>query len=37
MGHALWLTAPGHVALMIVAVLEGLGVFTLMRMLKVDV
>jgi tight adherence protein B len=37
MGHALWFTAPGHVALMIVAVLEGLGVFTLMRMLKVDV
>jgi tight adherence protein B len=36
MGHALWFTAPGHVALMIVAILEALGVFFLMRMLKVD-
>ncbi len=37
MGTALFLTAPGHVALAIVAVLEALGVFTLMKMLKVDV
>lgn len=37
MGHALFFTPPGHVALMIVLVLESLGVFTLMRMLKVDV
>ncbi len=37
MGHALWFTWPGHVALAIVAVLEALGVFTLMRMLKLDV
>ncbi len=37
MGHALWFTAPGHVALLIVAVLEALGIFTLMKMLKVDV
>lgn len=37
MGHALWLTAPGHVALGIVAVLETLGIVTLMKMLKVDV
>ena len=37
MGHALLLTSPGHVALGIVFVLESLGVFTLMRMLKVDV
>lgn len=37
MGHALLFTAPGHVALGIVCVLEGLGVFFLMRMLKVDV
>ena len=37
MGHALLFTAPGHVALGIVFVLESLGVFTLMRMLKVDV
>lgn len=37
MGHALMLTAPGHVALGIVFVLESLGIFTLMRMLKVDV
>jgi tight adherence protein B len=36
MGHALWFTGPGHVALMIVAILEALGVFFLMRMLKVD-
>ena len=37
MGHALFFTFPGHIALGIVAVLEGLGVFTLMNMLKVDV
>lgn len=37
MGHALLLTTPGHIALGIVCVLESLGVFTLMRMLKVDV
>jgi tight adherence protein B len=37
MGHALWLTPPGHVALGIVAVLETLGIVTLMKMLKVDV
>lgn len=37
MGHALFLTAPGHIALIIVAVLEILGVVTLMKMLKVDV
>lgn len=37
MGHALWFTFPGHIALGIVAVLEALGVFFLMKMLKVDV
>jgi tight adherence protein B len=37
MGHALWLTMPGHVALGIVAILEALGAFFLMKMLKVDV
>ncbi|MFN2448183.1 MAG: type II secretion system F family protein [Candidatus Baltobacteraceae bacterium] len=37
MGHALFFTAPGHVALAIVCVLEGLGVFFLARMLKMDV
>jgi tight adherence protein B len=37
MGHALLFTTPGHMALGIVFVLESLGVFTLMRMLKVDV
>ena len=37
MGHALMFTVPGHIALFIVCILEGLGVFTLMRMLKVDV
>ena len=37
MGHALFFTGPGHVALGIVCVLEGLGVFFLMRMLKVEV
>jgi tight adherence protein B len=37
MGHALWLTPPGHVALGIVAALESCGTFWLFRMLKVDV
>jgi Flp pilus assembly protein TadB len=37
MGGALFFTAPGHVALAIVCVLEALGVFTLLKMLKVDV
>jgi len=37
MGHALFFTGPGHIALGIVCVLETLGVVTLMRMLKVDV
>jgi tight adherence protein B len=37
MGHALWFTVPGHISLFIVAVLEGLGTFWLLRMLKVDV
>ena len=37
MGSALWFTSPGHVALMIVGVLELLGVLWLMKMLKVDV
>lgn len=37
MGHALWFTLPGHISLFIVAVLEGLGTFWLLRMLKVDV
>lgn len=37
MGHALLFTLPGHIALGIVFVLESLGVFFLMQMLKVDV
>jgi tight adherence protein B len=37
MGAALFLTGIGHIALLGVAVLEGLGVFTLLRMLKVDI
>ena len=37
MGHALMFTVPGHIAVGIVIVLESCGVFTLMRMLKVDV
>ena len=37
MGQALLMTLYGHIALMIVAVLEALGVFFLLRMLKVDV
>lgn len=37
MGHALLFTTAGHIALFIVVILEGLGVYTLMRMLKVDV
>ncbi len=36
MGSALWFTMPGHIALGIVAILEALGVFFLMKMLKVD-
>ncbi len=36
MGHALWFTPPGHLALVIVAVLEALGIFTLSRMLKIN-
>lgn len=37
MGKALWFTGPGHVALLIVAVLEVLGILTLMKMLRIDV
>ncbi len=37
MGHALVFTGVGHVALIAVAVLEALGVFTLMKILQVDV
>ena len=37
MGKALFFTAPGHIALVIVCILEGLGIFFLARMLKVDV
>lgn len=37
MGHALLFTMIGHVALGIVAVLEFLGVYTLLQILKVDV
>ena len=37
MGHALFFTFPGHIALGIVAVLETLGIITLLNMLKVDV
>lgn len=37
MGHALWFTFPGHIALGIVFVLETLGVIWLLKMLKVDV
>lgn len=37
MGHALWFTTPGHLALLIVGVLETLGVLWLLKMLKVDV
>ena len=37
MGHALLFTNAGHVALLIVAILETLGVLMLMKMLKVDV
>lgn len=37
MGHALFFTFAGHIALGIVAVLETLGVLTLLKMLKVDV
>lgn len=37
MGHALLFTTPGHISLVIVAVLETLGVLTLLKILKVDV
>lgn len=37
MGSALFFTFPGHIALGLVCILEALGVFTLMKMLKVDV
>jgi tight adherence protein B len=37
MGHALIATSVGHTTLMIVAVLEVLGVFTLLQILKVNV
>lgn len=37
MGHALLFTTPGHISLMIVAVLETCGVLWLMKMLKVEV
>jgi tight adherence protein B len=37
MGHALWLTSPGHVALGIVGLLETCGTIWLFKMLKVDV
>lgn len=37
MGHALLFTFPGHVALGLVAVLETLGVLTLLKILKIEV
>lgn len=37
MGHALLFTTIGHVALAIVAILEFLGVYTLLKILKVDI
>lgn len=37
MGHALLFTTVGHIMLVIVAILEFLGVFTLLKILKVDV
>ena len=37
MGHALLFTTPGHISLLIVAVLETCGVLWLMKMLKVEV
>jgi tight adherence protein B len=36
-GHALLFTNPGHISLMIVVVLESLGIFTLNRIMQVDV
>ena len=36
MGTALRFTLPGHIAMGIVAVLEGLGVFFLIKMLKIE-
>jgi tight adherence protein B len=37
MGHALFFTTPGHVALMIVFFLEVCGILSLMKILKLDV
>lgn len=37
MNHGLLWTAPGHVVLVIIALLETLGILTLMRLLKVNV
>lgn len=37
MGHALLFTMIGHIALVLVAILEVLGVYTLLKLLKVDV
>ncbi len=37
MGHALLFTTPGHIALLLVAVLDGCGVFWLLKMIKVEV
>lgn len=37
MGRALWFTTPGHIALVIVGILETLGVLWLLKMLKVEV
>lgn len=37
MGHALLFTMPGHISLVLVAILEALGVFFLMKMLVVNV
>ncbi len=37
MGHALMFTKPGHIAIMIVVVLESMGMFVLNRIMQVDV
>lgn len=37
MGAALFFTVPGHVALVLVAVLEALGIYTLLKILKIEV
>jgi tight adherence protein B len=37
MGHALLFTTIGHISLVIIAILEFLGVFTLLKILEVDV